>query len=88
MNLLDAVRQGGTGRTEIVAEGQDQRAYLAPPWKLIVHKFGRRELYNLEADPMEINDRSREQKEVLEALTDKLRRWMSRHLGNARHDPM
>jgi len=74
---------------EIVAETQKGRAYIAPPWKLIWQRDGEGcELFNLERDPLEINDRAAEEPAVAAELSEKLRAWVERHLAGKRRDPI
>jgi len=88
-SLLKLARGGRSARDEIVAESALYRAYIAPPWKLIWHKDGSdSELFNLESDPLELNDRADEEREVLEELSGKLQRWVDRNLAGGRADPI
>ena len=74
---------------EIVAEANGQRAYLAPPWKLIWYKGDRpAELFHLGNDPMEVNDRAADEPAVAAQLADKLRAWVARNLAGRRTDPL
>ena len=88
-SLLPLVRGERTGRREIVVESGQHRAYIAPPWKLIWHKGGRKpELFHLENDPLELNDRAETDKAILEKLSEKLRRWADQNLAGERTDPI
>jgi arylsulfatase A-like enzyme len=74
---------------EIVVESTQDRAYIAPPWKLIWYKDGREsELFNLRNDPLEVNDRAGQEKAVAAELSEKLRGWVERNLAGKRTDPM
>jgi arylsulfatase A-like enzyme len=74
---------------EIVVESDPDRVYIAPPWKLIWHKDGpESELFNLQNDPLELNDRAGEEKAVARELSEKLRDWVDRNLAGKRTDPM
>jgi len=56
---------------------------------LIWHKEGRKsELFHLENDPLELNDRAEEEKSVAAKLSEKLRGWIDRNLSGERTDPM
>ena len=72
-SLLTLARGERTGKSEIVVESGQHRAYIAPPWKLIWHKGGHKsELFHLQNDPLELNDRAEEEKAVLKELSEKL----------------
>jgi len=74
---------------EIVVESGQHRAYIAPPWKLIWHKDGRRsELFHLEDDPLELRNRAEEEKAVLQEMSEKLDQWVERNLAGERTDPI
>ena len=76
-------------RREIVVESSQQRALIAPPWKLLWHSDDSpAELFHLANDPCEIHDRSREAPDVAEELAAKLLAWVSRHLAGERADPI
>lgn len=88
-SLLELARGGRQAPEEIVVESGEHRAYLAPPWKLIWYRDGRRsELFHLQNDPLELNDRALEERQVVEELEGKLRHWVERHLAGERTDPM
>ena len=75
--------------SEIVVEAQRGRAYIAPPWKLIWHKDGSpAELFHLVNDPLELNDRAEEEKQVARELSEKLRLWVEANLAGRRTDPI
>ena len=75
--------------SEIVVESNRCRAYLAPPWKLIWYKDGREsELFQLENDPLELNNRAAEERDTHAELTGKLSRWEERNLSDGRPDPI
>ncbi|MFH1422965.1 MAG: sulfatase [Planctomycetota bacterium] len=77
------------GRKEIVVETGEQRAYISPPWKLIWHKNGHSvELFNTANDPLELNDRSENEKETVNKLSEKLQDWVNKNLSNKRKDPI
>lgn len=73
---------------EIVVESGEHRAYLAPPWKLVWHTNGRRELFHLQDDPLELFDRAAEEPHIGQALMEKLEQWVARNLGDQRTDPI
>jgi len=93
---LSALAEGNRAAAdEIVVECTDGRAYIAPPWKLIWHSDGSAsELFHLDNDPLELNDRSDHEPSKADELTDKLRGWLERNLrdGNrseeGRDDPI
>lgn len=90
---IDAVRAlAGTvanGQESIrIVESRQHRAYLAPPWKLIWHIDGKQELFHLENDPLELNDRAGQEPAVREELSEKLWRWVEANLGGKRTDPI
>jgi arylsulfatase A-like enzyme len=88
-SLLELANGGRAAATEIVVESGQHRAYIAPPWKLIWHKDGRpSELFHLENDPLELNDRAPDKEEVREELSARLRRWVERNLAGERTDPI
>ena len=88
-SLIRVAQGQGSTPVEIVIESNNDRAYLAPPWKLIWHKDGREsELFHLENDPLELNDRADEERDTLAELTDKLRLWVKRNLLDGRPDPI
>jgi arylsulfatase len=88
-NVVRLANDEGAAPDEIVVESGQHRAYIAPPWKLIWHKDGRRsELFHLENDPLEIHDRAGEEGTVLAELAEKLDRWVERNLGGERTDPI
>jgi arylsulfatase A-like enzyme len=88
-SLRALVRGERTAPKEIVVETISDRAYIAPPWKLIWHKSGQpSELFHLENDPLELNDRAREQTDVVAQLEEKLRAWVERNLTDGREDPI
>ena len=58
--------------------GEPSSVMRSGDWKLIrYHEDGRRELYNLAADPGESTDVAREHPQRLVAMTRKLERWLS-----------
>jgi len=88
-SLLKLARGERAGKSEIVAETGQHRAYIAPPWKLIWHREGHKsELFHLKNDPLELNDRAEEEKAVLEGLSEKLRHWVDQNLRGERTDPI
>lgn len=88
-SLLTLARGERTSRQEIVVESGQHRAYIVPPWKLIWHKDGRkRELFHVENDPLELNDRAQDEKAVLDELSEKLRHWVDQNLAGTRTDPI
>ena len=88
-SLLALVRGERKPQEEIVVESMAHRAYVAPPWKLIWYKDGREsELFHMENDPLELNDRAQEEREVAGDLTDRLRAWVDRSLRGERTDPI
>ena len=87
--LQSLVRGEREGRSEMVVESLEDRVYLAPPWKLIWHKSGQRpELFHVDNDPLELNDRAAEQDTVVRDLSDRLAAWVQGNLGNERQDPI
>lgn len=89
-SVLKLARGERSAPDEIVVETSNQRAYIAPPWKLIWYKNDDKEseLFNLENDPLELNNRADEEKTVLEELSEKLRNWVDENLAGERTDPM
>lgn len=88
-SLIKAVRGEASPPGEIVVESNRSRAYLAPPWKLIWYKDGREsELFQLENDPLELNDRAAEERDTRAELSEKLHRWVERNLSDGRPDPI
>jgi len=88
-SLLALARGERGAKSEIVAESHGQRAYIAPPWKLIWHKDGTKgELFHLENDPLELNNRAEDEPAVAEELSQKLRQWVEQNLAGKRTDPM
>ena len=88
-SLLALARRERAAAEEIVVESGEHRAYIAPPWKLIWYKGGRKsELFHLKDDPLELNNRAEEEQVVLEELDDKLRHWVNRNLAGKRSDPI
>jgi len=88
-SLFGLVRGKRKGKQEIVVESGQHRAYITLPWKLIWHKGNHRhELFHLENDPLELNDRSEEEQSVLKELAEKLRGWVDRNLAGKRTDPI
>lgn len=87
---LSALARGErTTSDEIVVESGAHRAYLSPPWKLIWYRDGRKsELFHLENDPLELNDRAEEEQSVAKDLSEKLRHWVARNLAGERTDPI
>ena len=74
---------------EIVVECGRQRAYIAPPWKLLWHKDGSPpELFHLTNDPCEIHDRAGQERAVAEQMAGKLAAWVDRQLAGQRTDPI
>ena len=75
--------------SEIVVESGGQRAYIAPPWKLLWRKDASpSELFHLANDPCEVHDRAVEEPGVATELAGKLHAWVERHLAGERTDPM
>jgi hypothetical protein len=62
--------------------------FYLTPWKLIRHKNGKRELFHLQNDPLELVNRAMGEDKVLEELTEKLRGWVAQNLGGERTDPI
>ena len=88
-SLLALVRGERKPKEEIVVESMAHRAYIAPPWKLIWHKDGRRsELFHMENDPLELNNRAEDERKVAEDLASRLRAWVNRNLAGERADPI
>jgi len=90
-SLLTLARREHPGKSEIVVEGGRHRAYISPPWKLLWHGTNdaqERELFHLENDPLELNNRAGEEKALLEELSEKLRHWVEENLAGARTDPI
>ena len=87
-SLLSLVRGEREAREEIVVESEKYRAYISPPWKLIWSREGKVELFNLDEDPLELCDRSRDERAALEELSEKLRLWVEENLKGERTDPM
>jgi len=87
-SLLPLAEGKGKAREEIVVESGEHRAYISPPWKLIWHKNGELELFNITEDPLELYDRSKDEKAVLEELSEKLHLWVEGNLKGERPDPM
>ena len=88
-SLIDLATGERAAPAEIVVESGQHRAYIAPPWKLVWYRDGRKsELYHLENDPLELHDRAEEEGSVLEALSGKLRQWVECNLGDQRSDPI
>ncbi len=74
---------------EIIVESGEHRACIAPPWKLIWYRDGRRsELFHLQNDPLELNDRAMEEQTLVVELEAKLRLWLEHHLAGQRTDPI
>jgi hypothetical protein len=87
--VIDLARGKRSAPEEIVVESGEHRAYLSPPWKLIWHKQDRPcELFHLDKDPLELNDRSASEKEKAAELQGKLKAWTARMLGGTRSDPI
>ena len=86
-SLLGLARGERMAPDEIVVESGAHRAILSPPWKLIWHRNGERELFHLLQDPLELHDRAVDEVTVMEELTGKLRNWVARNLGGERTDP-
>lgn len=88
-SLLAVALGQRTAKEEIVVESGQHRAYIAPPWKLIWHKDGRKsELFHLENDPLELHNRAEEEKAVTAEVSEKLRDWVDRNLAGERTDPI
>ncbi len=88
-SLLTLARGEREGQGHIVAESGQHRAYLAPPWKLIWHKDGKApELFHLENDPLEINNRASDMPSSTQTLSEKLQAWVNHNLANERNDPL
>jgi len=88
-SLLKLARGARKAPEEIVVESNQHRAYIAPPWKLIWYRNGQKsELFHLENDPLELNNRADEEKAVFEVLSEKLNNWINRNLAGKRTDPM
>lgn len=88
-SLLKLAHGERTAPDEIVAETHNQRAYISPPWKLIWYKNDQEsELFHLENDTLELNDRADDEKIILEELSDKLQGWIDRNLAGERTDPI
>jgi len=79
------LRRGEKDKLEVGVLGQ--RANRTDEWKLIIHSDGRKELYNVRDDPMEVIDLSKENREVLEDLNAKLDEWVKSNL-KGRRDPI
>jgi arylsulfatase A-like enzyme len=87
-SLLELAHGERTAPEEIVVESGAHRAILAPPWKLIWHRNGERELFNLHQDPLELHNRIADEGTVVDELTEVLRQWVARNLGEERTDPL
>jgi len=102
-NLLDAVNGrlirdyviAETGRIDLIRGSEDRieakvvgvRTIRDREWKLIEYTNGRRELYNIEDDPMEICNLVDERPEVAERLDRSLNAWVASNL-KGRSDPI
>ena len=88
-SLRALVRGQRQAPDEIIVESGEHRACIAPPWKLIWYKDERRsELFHLVNDPLELHDRAREEKGVVEYLEGQLQDWVAHHLAGERTDPI
>jgi hypothetical protein len=88
-SLLKLARGKRETPAEIVVESGHQRAYIAPPWKLIWYKNGRpSELFHLERDPLEVHDRAEEEEHLANEMAGKLERWIAHQLDGNRTDPI
>jgi arylsulfatase len=88
-SLRELVRGQRPAPGEIVVESGEHRAYLAPPWKLIWYRDGRQsELFHLDNDPLEVNDRAPGATGIVEELEGKLCSWVEGNLAGERTDPI
>jgi arylsulfatase A-like enzyme len=88
-DLLNPEKNTINDRDDIVVESGAHRAYISPPWKLIWHKDGSNsELYHLENDPLELNNKADVADDVVQQLTGRLRSWVEKNLANKRSDPI
>ncbi|MDF1515098.1 MAG: sulfatase-like hydrolase/transferase, partial [Anaerolineae bacterium] len=76
-------------RSKIVVESGSHRALLSPPWKLIWHKDGTGyELFNLQNDPLELNDRTQQEIIIADQLKLHLHKWVEKNLKDNQSDPI
>jgi arylsulfatase A-like enzyme len=64
------------------SEGAEQIAAIQGPWKLIIHRGGKPELYNLEVDPAERRDLSATHPDVAKRLNQALQAWLQTETRN------
>ncbi len=86
-SLLALIRGEAKPRDVYYAETMAMRAIVRGGWKYIWHFRGPDELYNLEADPMEVINLVEGETERAEALRGELFRWVEENLAG-RPDPM
>ncbi len=87
-SVLPYVRGEAEPAGEIVMETHRQRAILRGNEKLIRDMGGRHALYDIKADPMEVQDLAEDRPEVAAELQERLGRWVADHLADGREDPM
>lgn len=80
-----SLRRGKGNRIEAGIVGV--RAIRTDEWKLITYTDGKKELYNVRDDPMEIINLAEEESETVEKLTAELNQWVSSNL-QGRKDPI
>jgi len=84
-----------TGRIDLTRGADDRieskvlgiRTLRNDEWKLITYSDGKRELYNVREDPMEIYNLKDERPEIVEDLNGALNAWITSNL-NGRADPI
>ena len=86
-SLLPVIRGETTPRDHYYAETLSIRAVVRDNWKYIWHKCAPDELYNLDADPMEVVNLTQDEPQRAEALRADLFAWIDRNLGE-RPDPI
>ncbi|TKJ45770.1 hypothetical protein CEE34_09750 [Candidatus Aerophobetes bacterium Ae_b3a] len=87
-SLIPLIMGEGNAREEIFVEDEEQRALLQGKWKYIRHyELGKDVLYNLQEDPVEIIDYSREYPQQLQVMSSRLHGWIKKNL-NGSIDPL
>jgi arylsulfatase A-like enzyme len=84
-----------TGNVRLIRGAEDKieaktlgiRTIREDEWKLIVYSNGRKELFNIEEDPMEIRNLADEKPEIVDRLNSSLNAWITSNL-NGREDPI
>ncbi len=88
IDLTPIIEGEGEIREEAFIEDHEERALISGGWKYIRNYFERtEELYNLERDPMEVQNLSLREPELTETMRGKLSRWVEEGLSG-RPDPM